>query len=162
MELSASYSELKDLLAYKTGKDIDFEYAGNAETVLLKYMHIPCYVRIEKIDIPSVTLSYNIGNDSASFRSGVMEDPCPPPTSLISGLFRRGAQALGNKALGAIIENFVKHPSISVNGHSTLSIDLSKIPQFGKALEVADIDTMVFNEKGVSINLSIKTCPSTE
>lgn len=128
MELSASYSELKDLLAYKTGKDIDFEYAGNAETVLLKYMHIPC----------------------------------PSPTSLISGLFRRGAQALGNKALGAIIENFVNHPSISVNGHSTLSIDLSKIPQFGKALEVADIDTMVFNEKGVSINLSIKTCPSTE
>lgn len=162
MKLSATYSELKGLLLYKTGKDIEFEYGGNADTVLVKYMHIPCYVRIEKIDTPSMALSYKTGGDSEASGSDVMVDPCPPPTFCIGGLFRRGVQALGDKAIGAFIENFVKHPAISVNRDRTLNVDLSKISQLSKVLETADIDTIVFNEKGVSINLSIKSCHFTE
>ena len=162
MELSATYSELKGLLLYKTGKDIELEYGGNAETVLLKYMHVPCYVHIEKIGVSSVTLSYNIGTDSVILSPDVLVDACPPPISFIGGLFRRGAKALGGMAAGYVIENFVKHPAISVNEDKTLNVDLRKIPQLSKALEMADIDTIVFNEKGVSINLSIKLCHFTE
>ena len=162
MKLSATYLELKEFLTYKTAKNIEFEYGGNAETVLVKYMHIPCYVHIEKIDTSSVTLSYKTGGDSEAFGSDVMVDPCPPPTFFIGGLFKRGVHALGNKAIGAFIENFVKHPSISVNSDRTLNVDLGKIPQLSKVLEIAEIDTIVFNEKEVSINLSIKLCHFTE
>lgn len=162
MKLLATYLELKGLLPYKAIKDIEFGYGGNADTVLVKYMHIPCYVRIEKIDTTSVILSYKAGADSEAFGSDVLVDPCPPPTSYIGGLFKRGAQVLGNKAIGAFIENYVKHPSISVNEDRTLNVNLGKIPQLSKVLEVADIDTIVFNEMGVSINLSIKACHFTE
>lgn len=107
MRLSANYSELSDFLREKTGKDINLEYGGNAETVLAKYMHAPCYVRMEKIDVPFVTLSYSVGSES--FSPDIMVGPCPPMPSFIGGLFRRGAQALGNRAIGAIIEHFVEH-----------------------------------------------------
>ena len=162
MKLSATYLELENILRDKTGKDIEIGYGGNAGMVLIKYMYVPCYVRIEKFDVPFVTLSYSIGSDSTNLNPGIMEDPCPPPIYFISGLLKRGAQALGNKAAGAFIENFVRHSSISINEDRILNVDLGKIPQLSKVLEVADIHTIVFNEEGVSINLLIKTRLSTK
>lgn len=154
MRLIANYSELSECLREKTGKDISLEYGGNAETVLVKYMHVPCYVCIEKIDIPFVTLSYNVGGESLS--PDIMVDPCPPMPSVIGGLFRRGAQALGNRAIGAIIEHFVEHPAVSVNEDKTLNVDLAKIPQLSRALEMAAVDNLSFNEDGASVELTIK------
>lgn len=154
MRVFANYSELSELLREKTGKDINLEYGGNAETVLAKYMHVPCYVRIEKIDVPFVTLSYSVGGESLS--PEIMVDPCPPMPSFIGGLFRRGAQALGNRAIGAIIEHFVEHPAVSVNEDKTLNVDLAKIPQLSRALEMAAVDNLSFNEDGASVELTIK------
>ena len=154
MKLTANYSELSELILEKTGKDISIEYGGNAETVLVEYMHVPCYVRIEKIDVPFVTLSYSVGGESLS--PEIMVDPCPPIPSFIGGLFRRGAQALGNRAIGAIIEHFVEHPAVSVNEDKTLNVDLAKIPQLSRALEMAAVDNLSFNEDGASVELTIK------
>lgn len=156
MKLTANYSELSELLLEKTGKDIVLEYGGNAETVLVRYMHVPCRIRIEKVDVPSVTLSYSIGGDPSAFSPDVMVDPCPPMPSVIGGLFRRGAQALGNRAIGAIIEHFVEHPAVSVNEDKTLNVDLSRIPQLSKALDMADVDNISFSEDGVSVELTMK------
>lgn len=155
MKLTANYSELSELLLDKTGKDISLEYGGNTETVLVRYMHVPCCVRIEKIDVPSVTLSYGIGGDSSAFSPDVMVDTCPPMPSVIGGLFRRGAQTLGNRAIGVIIEHFVEHPAVSVNEDKTLNVDLDKIPQLSKALEIADVDSINFNKEGASIYFSL-------
>lgn len=94
MRLFANYSELSEFIREKTGKDINLEYGGNAETVLAKCMHVPVYVSIDRIDAPFVTLSYSVGGESLS--QDIMADPCPPMPSFIGGLFRRGAQALGN------------------------------------------------------------------
>lgn len=154
MRVFANYSELSELLREKTGKDISIEYGGNAETVLVKYMHVPCYIRIEKVDVPSVALSYNVGGESLS--PDIMVDPCPPMPSFIGGLFRRGAQALGNRAIGAIIEHFVEHPAVSVNEDKTLNVNLDKIPQLGKVLEMATIDNFSFNEYGAFAELTLK------
>lgn len=156
MKLTANYSELSELLLEKTGKDIVLEYGGNAETVLVRYMHVPCRIRIEKVDVPSVTLSYSIGGDPSAFSPDVMVDPCPPMPSVIGGLLRRGAQALGNRAIGAIIEHFVEHPAVSVNEDKTLNVDLSRIPQLSKALDMADVDNISFSEDGVSVELTMK------
>lgn len=156
MKLTANYSELSELLLDKTGKDISLEYGGNTETVLVRYMHVPCRIRIEKVDVPSVTLSYSIGGDPSAFSPDVMVDPCPPMPSVIGGLFRRGAQALGNRAIGAIIEHFVEHPAVSVNEDKTLNVDLSRIPQLSKALDMADVDNISFSEDGVSVELTMK------
>lgn len=156
MKLTANYSELSELILEKTGKDISLEYGGNAETVLVKYMHVPCYVRIEKIDVPFVTLSYSVGGDSSAFSPDIMVDPCPPMPSFIGGLFRRGAQALGNRAIGAIIENFVEHSAVSVNEDKTLNVGLDKIPQLSKVLEMVTIDNISFNEDGAFAELTLK------
>lgn len=154
MRVFANYSELSELLREKTGKDINLEYGGNAETVLAKYMHVPCQVRIEKIDVPFITLSYCIGGEPMN--PDIMVDPCPPVPSFIGGLFKRGAQALGNRAIGAIIEHFVEHPAVSVNEDKTLNVDLAKIPQLSRALEMAAVDNLSFNEDGASVELTIK------
>lgn len=156
MKLKANYSELSELLLEKTGKDISLEYGGNTETVFVRYMHVPCRIRIEKVDVPSVTMSYSIGGDPSAFSPDVMVDPCPPMPSVIGGLFRRGAQALGNRAIGAIIEHFVEHPAVSVNEYKTLNVDLSMIPQLSKALDMADVDNISFSEDGVSVELTMK------
>ena len=156
MKLTANYSELSELLLEKTGKDIVLEYGGNAETVLVRYMHVPCRVRVEKVDAPLVKLSYNVGGNSSAISPDVMVDPCPPMPSVIGGLFRRGAQALGNRAIGVVIENFVKHPAVSVKEDKTLNVDLSRIPQLSKALDMAAIDNISFNENGGSVELTMK------
>lgn len=154
MRINANYSELSECLRKTTGKDIKFEYGGNAETILVKYMHVPCYVRIEQIDVPFVTLSYSVGGESLS--SDIMVDPSPSMPSFVGGLFRRGAQALGNRAIGAIIEHFVDHPAVSVNEDKTLNVDLDKIPQLCKVLEMVTIDNISFNEDGASVELTVK------
>ena len=152
MRIFAKYSELSEFLREKTGKDINLEYGGNAETLLAKYMHVPIYVSIDKIDVPFITLSYSVGE---SVNSDIMVDPCPPMPAFIGGLFRRGAQALGNRAIGSIIEHFVEHPAVSVNEDKTLNIDLDKISQLGKVLEMVTIDNINFNEDGASVELTI-------
>ena len=154
MKLSTNYSELSEHLREKTNKDINLEYGGNAETLLVKYMHVPCHVRIEKIDVPFITLSYCIGGEAMT--PDIMVDPCPPVPSFIGGLFKRGAQALGNRAIGAIIEHFVEHPAVSVNEDKTLNVDMDKIPQLCKVLEMVTIDNISFNEDGASIELTVK------
>lgn len=154
MKLTANYSELSELILEKTGKDISIEYGGIAETVLVKYMHIPCYVRIEKVDVPFVTLSYNVGGESLS--PDIMVDPCPPMPFFIRGLFRRGAQALGNRAIGAFIEHFVEHPAVSVNADKTLNVDLDKIPQLSRVMEMVAIDNISFNENGAAVESTVK------
>lgn len=157
MKLTANYSELSELLLDKTGKDISLEYGGNTETVLVRYMHVPCRIRIEKVDVPSVTLSYSIGGDPSAFSPDVMVNPCPPMPSVIGGLFRRGAQALGNRAIGTIIEHFVEHPAVSVNEDKTLNVDLSKISQLDDAIKLADIADVSFNETGATLDVILKT-----
>ena len=154
MRLFANYSELSEFIREKTGKDIYLEYGGNAETVLAKCMHVPCHVRIEKIDVPFITLSYCIGGEAMN--PDIMVDPCPPVPSFIGGLFKRGAQALGNRAIGAIIEHFVEHPAVSVNEDKTLNVDMDKIPQLCKVLEMVTIDNISFNEDGASVELTVK------
>ena len=154
MKLSTNYSELSELLREKTNKDINLEYGGNAETVLVKYMHVPCYIRIEKVDVPFVALSYNVGSESLS--PDIMVDPCPPMPFFIGGLFRRGAQALGNRAIGALIEHFVEHPAVSINEDKILNVDLDKIPQLSKVMEMVTIDNISFNENGVTVELTVK------
>lgn len=156
MRVFANYSELSELLREKTGKDISIEYGGNAETVLVKYMHVPCYIRIEKVDVPFVTLSYSVGGDFSAFNPDIMVDPCPPMPSFIGGLFRRGAQALGNRAIGAFIEHFVEHPAVSANKDKTLSVDLDKIPQLSRVMEMVAIDNISFNENGAAVELTVK------
>lgn len=44
MKLSTNYSELSELLREKTNKDINLEYGGNAETLLVKIYarSLPC------------------------------------------------------------------------------------------------------------------------
>lgn len=51
MRLFANYSELSEFIREKTGKDINLEYGGNAETVLAKCMHVPVYVSIDRCPI---------------------------------------------------------------------------------------------------------------
>lgn len=147
MKLTASYKELSELLLEKTGKDIVLEYGGNAQTVLVRYLHVSCRVRVEQVDAPLVKLSYSVGDTV---------DPCPPIPSVIGGLFRRGAQALGNRAISVVIENFVKRPAVSVNEDKTLNVDLNKIPQLSKALDIAAVDNITFNEDGASIDFYVK------
>lgn len=154
MRLFANYSELSEFIREKTGKDINLEYGGNAETVLAKCMHVPVYVSIDRIDAPFVTLSYSVGGESLS--QDIMADPCPPMPSFIGGLFRRGAQALGNRAIGAFIERFVEHPAVSVNEDKTLNVDLAKISKISKVLEMITIDNISFNENGVTVELTVK------
>ena len=154
MKLSTNYSELSELLREKTNKDINLEYGGNAETLLVKYMHVPYHVRIEKMDVPFITLSYCIGGEPMT--PNIMVDPCPPVPFFIGDIFKRGAQALGNRAIGAIIEHFVEHPAVSVNEDKTLNVDLSRIPQLSKALDMADVDNISFSEDGVSVELTMK------
>ena len=156
MKLTASYKELSELLLEKTGKDIVLEYGGNAQTVLVRYLHVSCRVRVEQVDAPLVKLSYSVGGNSSACSPDVIVDPCPPIPSVIGGLFRRGAQALENRAIGVVIENFVKHPAVSVNEDKTLNVDLSKIPQLSKAQVVASIDNISFNEEGGSVELTMK------
>lgn len=76
--------------------------------------------------------------------------------SFIGGLFRRGAQALGNRAIGAFIERFVEHPAVSVNEDKTLNVDLAKISKISKVLEIITIDNISFNEDGVTVELTVK------
>ena len=152
MKISANYSELSSLLFDKTGKQVELYYGENVNSVIVKYMNIPCNVYIDKVELDSVTLSYQIGDDSAE----IIVDPCPSPLSFIGGLFKRGAQKLGNKAADMIIDNFMKHPAVSSVAERTLKIDLSKIPQMNAALEFADIENISVNESGVTVDFYLK------
>lgn len=152
MKLTANYLELSSIIFDKTEKQVEFEYGGNADSVIVKYMNIPCLLRIEQIDSNSVILSYQIGGDSSDIMvSG------PSPLSFIGGLFQRGAQKIGNKAAEIVIENFVKHPAVSIIADRTLCVDLRKIPQLDDVRKVADIEDVSFNEAGAALGFILKT-----
>ncbi|MCQ2170130.1 MAG: hypothetical protein MJY48_01025 [Bacteroidales bacterium] len=152
MKLTANYLELSSIIFDKTEKQVEFEYGGNADSVIVKYMNIPCLLRIEQIDSNSVILSYQIGGDSSDIMvSG------PSPLSFIGGLFKRGAQKIGNKAAEIVIENFVKHPAVSIIADRTLCVDLRKIPQLDDVRKVADIEDVSFNEAGAALGFILKT-----
>lgn len=152
MKLTANYLELSSIIFDKTEKQVEFEYGGNADSVIVKYMNIPCLLCIEQIDSNSVILSYQIGGDSSDIMvSG------PSPLSFIGGLFKRGAQKIGNKAAEIVIENFVRHPAVSIIADRTLCVDLRKIPQLDDVRKVADIEDVSFNEAGAALGFILKT-----
>ena len=152
MKLTANYLELSSIIFDKTEKQVEFEYGGNADSVIVKYMNIPCLLRIEQIDSNSVILSYQVGGDSSDIMvSG------PSPLSFIGGLFKRRVQKIGNKAAEIVIENFVKHPAVSIIADRTLCVDLRKIPQLDDVRKVADIEDVSFNEAGAALGFILKT-----
>lgn len=152
MKITASYSELSNVIFDKTGKQVELDYGGNANSFIVKYSNIPCHVNVDKVESDSVTLSYQIGNDY----SENIANPCPSPLSFIRGMFRRGAQELGNMAADVILQKIVKHPAVSSVAERTFRIDFSKIPQMNAALDLADIENISVNETGAILDFNLK------
>jgi len=158
MKISIAYNEISELVSKNTGKNFNFEYGGCKDEIVVRIIGIPVRVRILQVEPQSVTVSYRIGGDTniPLPTSGIIMDPCPSSLSFIGGLFKCGAQVAGNKALNVLIENCVKHPSVSVNENKSVTIDLEKIPQMNAAMAVVSLNSVSFDEDGAIADMAIK------
>lgn len=154
MKITATYSELEVLISDKTGRKINMKYGGNPDDIIVKCIGIPYHLHIERIEKPSIIVSYHIGDKSNIAAGDVPVAPCSPTRSFLERLFRRGTKAIENKAANVFVENFVKHPAVSVNPDKTLTVALDKIPQLGNVLEKISLSGISFNEEGATADVS--------
>lgn len=150
MKVSVPYAELSEMVAAKTGKNICFGYGGCRGEGVVKFLGVPCSVRILGVVSKSVTLSYNVnlssGQDSegGSFFDRVRKH------------IKRKVETAGNKTIDVIISDIVKHPSISAIDGNTVAVDLEKIPKLSGVLEKVEISDISFDETGICAEIRIK------
>lgn len=75
MKVSVPYAELSETVAAKTGKNICFEYGSCRGEGVVKFLGVPCSVRILGVVSKSVTLFYNVSlSSSQDFEEGSFFD----------------------------------------------------------------------------------------
>lgn len=149
MKAQIKYSELTALIRDKAGKDINFEYAGDSSVsieapVSFAGISAPAIIlKVESFLNDRLTLSYQVGKSREENSFG--------------SFFLKGAQSFATKAAGGILEKAVKdYPFIEVLGDARVRVDLRRIEQLQKTLDVIDIKGLDLSDDGASVSFSMK------
>lgn len=149
MKVSVPYAELSEMVAAKTGKNISFEYGGCRGQGVVKFLGVPCSVRILGVVSKSVTLFYNVSFSSRQdFEGGSFFDK-------LRERIEQKVETLGNKTIDVIVSEIIKHPAISVIDDNTVAADLEKIPELNGLLEKVEISDISFDETGLCADMKL-------
>ena len=150
MKISVPYAELSEMVAAKSGKNIGFEYGGCWGEGVVKFMGVPCIIRILEVASTVVTLSYNLSlTSSQDFEGGSFFDR-------VRKHIKRKVETAGNKTINVLISDIIKHPAISVIDDNTVAVSLEKIPELNSLLEKVEISDISFDETGLYAEFRIK------
>lgn len=149
MKVSVPYAELSETVAAKTGKNICFEYGSCRGEGVVKFLGVPCSVRILGVVSKSVTLFYNVSlSSSQDFEEGSFFDR-------VRKHIKRKVETAGNKTIDVIISDIIKHPAISVIDDNTVAVDLEKIAKLNDLLEKVEISDVFFDETGLCADMKL-------
>lgn len=157
MEIRANYSELNEKIQEKTGKAVSLSYGGEDNRLTVTYVFARILVRIEDIDGWDITVSYQVGNDVQPFSTQTLSDPAPSTPSVLTGLFKRGAQSASKGILNAALSHFVKHPAFQKLENGNWTIDIKKLVSENKSaiFSYFKLKSITFSQDCISLNADV-------
>lgn len=149
MKAQITYSELSALIKERAGKEINFDYAGDGSVSVgipatFAGISAPSVIlKVESFLNDRLTVSYQVGKSREESGFG--------------NFFLRGAQSVAMKAASGIIEKATRdYPFIETAGDGRIRVDLRKIDQLQKTLDVIDIKGLDLSDDGASVSFSMK------
>lgn len=161
MKLTANYLELTDILHKKTEENICIEFGGNDKDAIVRYLGFLCQVHIEKVESQSVSVSYQIINETMT---SVDESQCSPKyprikklVNAVSQVVNCATQALENKAAKVVVGKLIKQqPAIFENPDKSITIYFDKIPQLNGVINNVILSDLYFDKEGLIAEVSLK------